>query len=294
MTRKAQHSGQVRALLAVVAVLATIALTVAAAPRTRAQANVDLILATTTSTQDSGLLDALVPAFETETGYRVKTISIGTGQAMALGERGEADVLLVHAPASEKKWMADGHGIDRRLVMHNDFVVLGPPADPAGLRDAPDLGEVMRRIAAGGALFVSRGDNSGTHQLELELWRSIGFDPTGQGWYQEVGQGMGQTLTIANEKQAHTLADRGTYLSRRVTLDLDILAQGYPGLLNVYHVLVVNPNKGPHVNVDGARAFADFIVAPETQAAIGEFGVDRFGQPLFVPDADKTDEELGV
>jgi tungstate transport system substrate-binding protein len=294
MTPKAQHSGQVRALLAIVAVLATVALTVAAAPRTRAQANVDLILATTTSTQDSGLLDALVPAFETETGYRVKTISIGTGQAMALGERGEADVLLVHAPASEKKWMTDGHGIDRRLVMHNDFVVLGPAADPAGLLDAPDLDEVMRRIAANGVLFVSRGDNSGTHQLELQLWKAIDFAPAGQGWYHEVGQGMGQTLTIANEKQAHSLADRGTYLSRRATLDLDILAQGYPGLLNVYHVLVVNPNKGPHVNVDGARAFADFVVAPGTQATIKEFGVDRFGQPLFFPDADKTDEELGV
>jgi len=254
----------------------------------------ELILATTTSTQDSGLLDVLVPLFEQHSGYRVKTISVGTGQAMALGERGEADVLLVHAPESEKRWMAAGHGIDRKLVMYNDFVVIGPPHDPAGVAAAVSTLDVVQRIAFNGALFISRGDNSGTHQLELALWKAAGLEPRGQPWYLEVGQGMGQTLTIANDKQGYTLSDRGTYLARRRSLDLVILADGYQNLLNVYHVMVVNPDKGRQINVEGARAFSDFMVAPETQALIGQFGVDRFGQPLFFPAADKTDEELGV
>ena len=256
--------------------------------------NPELILATTTSTQDSGLLDALVPLFQQQTGYQVKTIAVGTGQSMALGERGEADVVLVHAPESEKQWMAAGHGIDRKLVMYNDFVVIGPSADPAGLVGAADAVEVMQKVAGSGVLFISRGDSSGTHQLELQLWRAAGVDPKEQAWYQEVGQGMGQTLTIANEKQAYTITDRGTYLARRSTLDLQILAEGYRSFLNVYHVMVVNPNKGPRINVDGARAFVDFLVAPDTQAVSGPFGVERFGQPLFFPAADKTDEELGV
>ena len=254
----------------------------------------ELILATTTSTQDSGLLDVLVPVFERQTDYRVKAISVGTGQALALGERGEADVLLVHAPESEKRWMAAGHGLDRLLVMYNDVVVLGPAGDPAGLAGATSAADVMQRIAAGGALFVSRGDNSGTHQLELQLWRAIGLDPKDQPWYLEVGQGMGQTLTIAHDRQAYTISDRGTYLARRSALDLRILAEGYPSFLNVYHVMTVNPDKGPQINLEGARAFASFLVTPSTQALIGEFGVDRFGQPLFFPAADRTDEELGV
>lgn len=257
-------------------------------------ANPELILATTTSTQDSGLLEVLVPTFEQQSGYRVKTISVGTGQALALGERGEADVVLVHAPESEKRWMAAGHGVDRKLVMYNDFVVIGPAADPGGVAGAGTAVDVMQRIAANGVLFISRGDNSGTHQLELQLWRAIGFDPKGQPWYQEVGQGMGQTLTIANDKQAYTLTDRGTYLARRATMDLQVLAEGYQSFLNVYHVMPVNPAKGPHINAEGGRAFAEFLVQPETQAAIGSYGVDRFGQPLFFPAADKTDEELGV
>ncbi len=266
-----------------------------AAGRVAAQpANPELILATTTSTQDSGLLEVLVPTFEQQSGYRVKTISVGTGQALALGERGEADVVLVHAPESEKRWMAAGHGVDRKLVMYNDFVVIGPAADPGGVAGAGTAVDVMQRIAANGVLFISRGDNSGTHQLELQLWRAIGFDPKGQPWYQEVGQGMGQTLTIANDKQAYTLTDRGTYLARRATMDLQVLAEGYQNFLNVYHVMPVNPAKGPHINAEGGRAFAEFLVQPETQAAIGSYGVDRFGQPLFFPAADKTDEELGV
>ena len=261
----------------------------------RAQfANPELILATTTSTQDSGLLDVLVPMFEQQSGLRVKTISVGTGQAMALGARGEADVLLVHAPESEKQWMSEGHGQARRLVMYNDFVVIGPADDPAGVAGAASANQVMQRIAAAGAMFISRGDNSGTHQLELQLWRAINFDPRGQPWYQEVGQGMGQTLTIANDRLAYTLTDRGTYLARGSTLDLVIQAQGYQSFLNVYHVITVNPDKGPQINLQAAQAFADFVVSPETQATIGEFGVARFGQPLFFPAATMTDEQLGV
>jgi tungstate transport system substrate-binding protein len=261
----------------------------------RAQpANPELILATTTSTQDSGLLDTLVPMFEQQSGYRVKTISVGTGQAMALGERGEADVLLVHAPPTEKTWMAAGHGIDRRLVMYNDFIVVGQSGDPAGLAGATSGVEVMQKIAANAATFVSRGDNSGTNQFELIIWKAAGIDPKGQPWYLETGQGMGQTLTIASEKGAYTIADRGTFLAQQGNLDLTIQAQGYQNFLNVYHVLVVNPEKSTSINVDGARAFADFIVAPDTQTAIGQFGVEKFGQPLFSPAAAMTDADLGV
>jgi tungstate transport system substrate-binding protein len=263
--------------------------TVAAQPATA-----ELILATTTSTQDSGLLEVVVPMFQQRTGYQVKTISVGTGQALALGARGEADVLLVHAPESEKQWMAQGNGADRKLVMYNDFVIIGPADDPAGITAGRSATEVMQQIAAAGATFISRGDNSGTHQLELQLWRAANLDPQGQSWYVEIGQGMGQTLTVANEKLAYTITDRGTYLARQKTLDLSILAQGYPSFLNVYHVITVNPDKGSEINTDGANAFEAFLLMPETQSVIGQFGVDRFGQPLFFPAAERTDEELGV
>jgi tungstate transport system substrate-binding protein len=280
--------------LAVMALALVLASGLTLAPVSAQLTNPELILATTTSTQDSGLLDVLVPEFQRQSGYLVKTISVGTGQAMALGERGEADVVLVHAPESEKKWMAAGHGVDRRLVMYNDFVIVGPASDPISLAGASSAVEAMQKIAANGAIFVSRGDNSGTHQLELKLWKDAGFDPKGQPWYQEAGQGMGAVLTVANEKEAYTITDRATYLARRPTLDLTILAEGYQSFLNLYHVMVVNPEKGAHINVEGARAFADFIVAPATQETIATFGVDRFGQPLFFPAATMTDEQLGV
>jgi tungstate transport system substrate-binding protein len=283
-----------RLRLIVVALMLALASVVAFAPTVAQQFNPELILATTTSTQDSGLLDVLVPEFQRLSGYNVKTISVGTGQAMALGERGEADVLLVHAPDSETTWMAAGHGVDRRLVMYNDFVIVGPPSDPIGLAGATSAVEAMQKIAANGALFVSRGDNSGTHQLELKLWKDAGFDPEGTPWYQEAGQGMGAVLTIANEKEAYTITDRGTYLARKATLDLTIVAEGYQSFLNVYHVMVVNPEKGGHINHEGARAFADFMVAPSTQTMVGRFGVERFGQPLFFPAATMTDADLGV
>ena len=256
-------------------------------------ANPDIILATTTSTQDSGLLDVLIPAFEAATGYTVKTIAVGTGQALKMGEEGNADVLLVHAPASEITFMDGGFGSDRRLVMHNDFILVGPEADPAKIKGLSAL-DAMKAINAASAFFVSRGDDSGTHKKELELWKKAGLDPAGRSWYLESGQGMGATLTIASEKAAYTLTDRATYLANKDNLQLAILSEGDPTLLNVYHVIAVNPEKWPAVNADGAAAFADFLVSAEGQARIGAFGVEEFGQPLFIPDAGKAEAELGL
>jgi tungstate transport system substrate-binding protein len=288
---KRRHAVTVALMLALTLLVALAPL---ARPAAAQPANPDLILATTTSTQDSGLLDVLVPLFEQQSGYKVKTISVGTGAALELGARGEADVLLVHAPESEATWMAAGNGADRKLVMYNDFIVVGPASDPAGLAGATNATEVMQKIIANGATFVSRADNSGTNQLELQIWKSVGFDPKGQPWYLEAGQGMGAVLTIASDKQAYTLTDRATYLARKSTLDLDIVAQGYPSFLNIYHVITVNPEKGPQINAEGARAFRDFVLAPETQATIGSFGVDKFGQQLFFPAADKQDADFGL
>ncbi len=252
-------------------------------------ANPELILATTTSTQDSGLLDVLIPMFEKKTGYQVKTIAVGTGQAMAMGQRGEADVLLVHAPESEKKYIADGYGVNRQLVMHNDFVLVGPPDDPAKVKGTKTSKEALQKLATAKALFVSRGDNSGTDQLEKNLWKVLGTDPKGQQWYQETGQGMGATLNVAAEKKGYTITDRATYLALKKTLGLDILVEGDASLLNVYHVMEVNPAKFPKVNVEGAKAFAQFMVSKDTQETISKFGVDKFGQPLFFADAGKPD-----
>lgn len=251
----------------------------------------EVILATTTSTYDTGLLDVLVPDFQVKTGYVVKPIAVGTGQALALGERGEADVLLVHAPASEMKLVASGAAIDRRLVMHNSFAIVGPAADPAGIKGGKDAAAAFRKIAAGGALFVSRADDSGTHQMEKSLWAKAAAQPAGR-WYQETGQGMGATLRVASEKGAYTLTDRGTLLSLKKTLSLEVLVEGDPLLLNLYSVMRVNPDRYPKVNAQGARAFADYLVSQETQGIIKTFGVDKFGEPLFVADAGKKEEDL--
>ena len=253
-----------------------------------------IILATTTSTQDSGLLDLLVPIFEKESGYTVKTIAVGSGQAMAMGKKGEADVLLVHSPDAEKKFLEEGSGINRRLIMHNDFVLVGPPGDPAKVRGAKTSVEAIRKIAQATALFLSRGDNSGTHAKEKGLWKAAGITPEGQKWYQQTGLGMGQTLNVAAEKKGYTLADRGTYLSLKKVLGLNILVEGDPLLLNVYHVIEVNPAKWPKVNGAGARAFADFMASRKVQGIIARFGVDTFGAPLFFPDAGKKPETLGL
>jgi tungstate transport system substrate-binding protein len=256
----------------------------------------DVILATTTSTQDSGLLDVVVPAFEKSSGYRVKTISVGTGAALALGARGEADVVLVHAPDAEKAWMAEGNGAERILVMHNDFVVIGPPNDPAGIKGEKSALAALRKIADKQSPWVSRDDASGTDQLEKKLWKDAGLAPKGQAWYLISGQGMGATLTLADQKNAYTIADRATYLARKSTLQSTIGVEGDRALLNIYHVMPVNPARFPgvKVNVEGGTAFAKFLVAAETQQAIGEFGRDKYGQPLFFPDAGKKEEEVGA
>ena len=242
----------------------------------------DVILATTTSTQDSGLLDVLVPLFEQRTGYHLKPIAVGSGAALKLGQQGEADVVLAHSPAAEEAFMAGGFGVDREIVMFNDFLIVGPAKDPAGIRGESSALEAMRRIAAAQAPFVSRGDESGTNALELKLWDQAGIDPSG-GWYTESGTGMGDTLNIASERQAYTITDRGTYLALRDRLDLEILVQGDKPLLNVYHVITINPANGTAVNTAGGRAFLDFLLDPATQQVIGQFGVDRFGTPLFTP-----------
>lgn len=258
-----------------------------------APTNPNLILATTTSTQDSGLLDVLVPMFEEQTGYTVQTVAVGTGEALKMGEEGNADVLLVHAPSSEVTFMDGGNGQDRFLVMHNDFIIVGPAEDPAAIKGLGPK-DAFVAIYNAGAPFVSRGDDSGTHKKEVSFWTKAELDPAGQAWFFETGQGMGASLTVASEKQAYILTDRATYLANKDNLQLEILLEGNNALLNVYHVITVNPTKSDKINYEGALAFANFMVAPETQAVIGEFGMEKFGQPLFIPDAGKDPKELGL
>jgi len=252
-----------------------------------------IILATTTSTQDSGLLDVLIPIFEKKTGYFVKTIAVGSGQAMTMGQKGEADVMLVHSPAAEKKFVAEGYGINRRTIMHNDFIIVGSAEDSAKIKGTKLASEGFKKIASARSLFLSRGDNSGTHSKEKAIWKSARINPEGEKWYQQTGLGMGQTLNVTAEKKGYTLADRGTYLALKKNLGLDILVERDAILLNIYHVIEVNPAKWPKVNVPGGRAFADFMVSKETQEIIKTFGVDKFGSPLFFPDAGRKEEDLG-
>jgi tungstate transport system substrate-binding protein len=272
--------------LGVAMILALATTAVAQTPTSRT-----VILATTTSTQDSGLLDVLVPLFEKSTGYTVKTISVGTGQALALAARGEADVTLCHAPALERKYVTEGKLHDRRLVMYNDFLVVGPEADPAKIKGDQRVVDALKKIAAAGARFVSRGDKSGTHILEQRLWTEAGLTPAAP-WYIESGQGMGATLGIANDRQAYTLTDRATLLAFSKRVDLEPMVERDRLLLNVYSVMEVNPANGPKVNAAGGKAFAAFMLAPETQAMIKTFGVDKYGQALFVPIAGKKDEDF--
>ncbi|UCH61037.1 MAG: substrate-binding domain-containing protein [Anaerolineales bacterium] len=244
-----------------------------------------LTLATTTSTEDSGLLEYLLPDFESAYQVSVDVIAVGTGQALQLGEDGNADVLLVHARASEDEFMQGGHGVRREDVMYNDFVIIGPPSDPAaisGLTDAPDA---FKKIAASQAIFVSRGDDSGTHTKEKSIWAAASLEPSGD-WYLSAGQGMGAVLTMADEQRAYTLSDRATYLARTLEgTDLVILVEGDPILFNPYGVLAVNPNKGPQIKADLANAFIDWLISVPTQEEIAQFGAEKFGAPLFTPDS---------
>jgi tungstate transport system substrate-binding protein len=288
MMRRFKSIGFIFAIMAVLAFVISVSPATAAPPKQK-----NVILSTTTSTQDSGLLDVLIPIFEKKTKYFVKTIAVGSGQAMAMGKKGEADVLLVHSPAAEKQFVAEGYGINRRIIMHNDFIVVGPSSDPAKIKGIKSAAEAFKKIAASGAIFMSRGDNSGTHSKEKTIWKAAGIKPEGQKWYQQTGLGMGQTLNVAAEKKAYTLADRGTYLALKKNLGLDILAEGDAILLNIYHVIEVNPAKWPKVNTAGAKAFADFMVSKPTQKIIKTFGVEKFGSPLFFPDAGKKEDQLG-
>ena len=260
-----------------------------------APANPSLILATTTSTQDSGLLDVLIPLFEAKTGYKVQTVAVGSGQAMQMGQDGNADVLLVHSPTAEKQFMTDSWGKDRTLVMHNDFMIVGPTADPAKIKGLSAV-DAFKAIAAANAVFVARADKSGTSTKELGIWKKAEIDPatTKPTWYIETGQGMGASLTITSEKGGYTLTDRATFLTNQANLQLEILVEGDNSLLNVYHVITVNTAKWPKVNYEGSIAFLKFMTEPATQDIIGKFGVDKYGQQLFIPDATKTDADLGL
>jgi tungstate transport system substrate-binding protein len=264
-------------------------------------ANPDLILATTTSTQDSGLLDVLIPLFEQQTGYKVKTVAVGSGAAIQMAQEGNADVLLVHSPTAEKQFMTDGWGKERALIMHNDFVLVGPAADPAKIKGMGPS-DAFKAIAAAGdadpakVLFFARADKSGTSTKELDFWKKAALDPAGKkpAWYVETGQGMGATLTITSEKGGYTLTDRATFLANKANLQLEILVEKNNALLNVYHVITIDTAKWPKVNYDGAVAFLKFMTDPATQDVIGKFGLDKYGEPLFIGDATKTDADLGL
>lgn len=241
-----------------------------------------LKMSTTTSTENSGLLSVLLPPFEEKFNVKVDVVAVGTGKALALGANGDVDVVFVHARAAEDKFVAEENGVNRRDVMYNDFIILGPEADPAGVKEAKSAAEALKKIADVQAEFISRGDDSGTHQKELEVWESAGIKPEGK-WYMEAGQGMGAVLTMANDKQAYTLSDRGTYLAFTEKMDLKVLFQGDPILYNPYGVIAVNPVKFPHVNYLKAMAFIGWVTSQEGQAIIKEFGKDQFGEPLFYP-----------
>ena len=252
-----------------------------------------MILATTTSTQDSGLLDVLVPMFKDQTGIDVKVIAVGTGAALQMGAAGNADGVLVHAPSAEKPFVDSGDLINGKLVMHNDFIIVGPASDPAHVKQAKDLNGAMAAIAATGP-FISRGDNSGTNTEELNLWKAANIDPkTGVKDREETGQGMGATLNVADQKSAYTLTDRATYLALKKNLKLEVMFEGAKSLLNIYHVYVVNPAKHPGLKTPQAQAFADFMVAPATQTVIDNFKKADYGQQLFVADAGKSEDSLG-
>ncbi|MEK7353318.1 MAG: substrate-binding domain-containing protein [Chloroflexota bacterium] len=276
---------------------ATPPVTTPTTPAVSKPANPELILSSTTSVRDSGLMDVLIPMFEAQTGYKVKPIYNGSGQAIALAQQGGADVVIVHSPNLELPFMASGAGQNRTLIAHNDYIILGPPSDPAKIAGMTSPAEAFKKIGAAKIAFYSRGDGSGTDSKEKSIWKSASVNQTGQPWYFEANLGMGDLLRVTSEKQGYTLSDRATYLANKSTISLDIMVQGDPILLNIYHVIEVNPGKFSGTNIkinhDGARAFVEFITDPKTQEVIGEFGVDKYGQPLFFPDAGKTEASLG-
>lgn len=252
-----------------------------------------LRLATTTSTEASGLLDYLLPTFEDEYGVDVDVVAVGTGQALQIGRDGNADVLMVHARALEEEFMAEGHGVRREELMYNDFVIVGPPSDPAGIRGMTDVAQAMAAIAASEAPFVSRGDDSGTHVKELELWKAAGITPEGD-WYISSGQGMGPVLTMADEQEAYALSDRATYLARTLEgTELEILVEGDERLFNPYGVIAVNPDKNEQIQIELANTFIDWLVSVETQERIAQYGVEEFGESLFIPDSAQWHEAQG-
>ena len=257
------------------------------APAYPSLAGQTLILSTTTSTQDSGLLDFILPDFKEKTGAEVKVVAVGSGAAIQMGVDGEADVLLVHAKADEEKFVAEGHGLKRFSVMYNDFVLVGPPSDPAGLKGAAfaNAGEALKQILDKGATFVSRGDDSGTHKKENSLWKLVGVTPEGKA-YVSAGKGMGDVLQMTSELQGYTLTDRATYLSMKDNLELEIVTEGLEGLLNPYGVIAVNPDKNDQINGEAAEVFIQWLLSEETQMLIGEYGIEKYGAPLFFPDAE--------
>jgi tungstate transport system substrate-binding protein len=278
----------------------TTAKTTAATTTVAKPANPEIIMASTTSTRDSGLMDVLIPVFEKQTGYVMKPVYVGSGAAIAQGQAGNADVLLVHSPAAEVKFVQDGYGINRRLIMHNDFIIVGPKNDPAGIKGMTVATDAMKKISDAKINFYSRGDNSGTDVAEKALWKKIGISvadnsTTNPSWYIQGGAGTGMLdlLRVASEKGGYSIADRSTYLANKSVLSLDIMVEGDPGLLNIYHVIQVNPEKFPKVNAAGAKAFSDFMVSTEAQAAIAKYGVDKYGSPLFFGDVGKTEAQLG-
>ncbi len=252
----------------------------------KSEAGDSIILSTTTSTQDSGLLDYLLPKFEEETGIEVKVIAVGTGKALQMGKEGEADILLVHAKESEEEFVQEGHGLERHDVMYNDYILVGPKEDPLNLKsDYPnDILEGLKALAETETEFVSRGDDSGTHKKELSIWKEAGIEPEGD-WYISAGSGMGDVLKIADEKKAYTITDRGTYLSMKDNLDLEIIIEGDENLFNQYGIIPVNPDKSDKINSEGAKKFMDWMLSDKVQELIGEFGVEEYGMPLFIPNA---------
>lgn len=245
-----------------------------------------IILATTTSTQDSGLLDYILPVFEEEYGITVDVVAVGTGKALEMGRNGEADILLVHAKESEEEFVAEGHGLERRDVMYNDFILVGPAEDSLGLKEnyGNDILGALTAISENEATFVSRGDDSGTHKKELSIWSAAGIEPAGD-WYVEAGAGMGDVLKMADEMQAYTLTDRATYLNMRDVLELEIVVEGDENLFNQYGIIPVNPEKNDQINAEGAQKLFEWFLSDEAQNLIGEYGVEEFGQPLFTPNA---------